>query len=289
MSRWLSDKACIVLCAVINQLCVVINQLKEKAKAQKSMYESCGYDPSTGEKLYPSSGPGERQPQKEEVASASTSSKTSGKTESEVDHGSCRVKTSTHRLRPKKNSSKLVNGATGLPLRKGSRVATTTASGETASSILRERIGLDLDWFCFLGFGVGMTIIGDCLGYGISWLLLRLPAGSMERPMLLVGLLCATNWIPMFVISSFMLAWGLYLGMLTNGRRGFVKAFKGWLVTTIITIAFLFCIKVVQLYDGQEEIDRWQRSLLKELNISTRQHSHKELLNVRLSQADDEE
>ncbi len=438
MVRWLSDKVCVVLGVVINKLCVMINQLKEKAKKQKLTSESCGHDPSTGEKLYPSSGTKAQQSQTEEVASASTASETLEKTESSEKQSSCggrvpkskapeekkrivsskgkktvpsrmakttpaavaksvpapvvepapapvvepapapvvepapapvtapeekkrivlskgkksvpsrMVKTTPTavakpvqapvvepapapmakqpdqasvaepapasvaepapapvtepppapvakqpdpapvRLRLKKNNSNLVDSATGLPLRIGSRVATTTASGESASSILRERIGLDLDWFCFLGFGVGMTTIGGCLGYGISWVFLELSV-NMESPGVFRGLLLVTNWIPMFVISSFMLAWGLYLGMLTNGKRGFVKAFKGWLVTTIIAIAVWFCIKVEQLYDGHKETDRWLRSSLKELNVPIRQHSRREILNVQIAEPEPEE
>ena len=306
MARWLSDKAC-----------AAINQLKEKAKMKKSPSESCGHDPSADKKLCPSNGTEATQPQKEEVASVSTSSETPEKTESSEkesdphpaetespkgemkekekrivsfkvkkpvpsrmaktapasvakpvpapvakpasapvdesaslapvteppaeslsdeqpvdDHGSCRVKLSTHELRRKKNRSNLDHGANDLSLRKDSRLTAANASGETASSLLRERI--DFDLVCFLGFGIGMAIIGLCLGYG-TW---RLLGECLEYPLVFIEAILLTS---VFVTSS-MLAWALYLGMLTNGRRGFVKTFKGWLIIFVLTIFVFMCI-----------------------------------------------
>ncbi len=314
---------------------------------KKSTSESCGHDPSTGEKLCPPSETKEPQPQKEEVAPASASSEPPEKTESSEkesdphpaeaeppkgeskeekkrivsfkvkksvpsrmaktapasvakpvlgpvakpapapvdesapapvdesapapvtappaesssdeppvdDHGSCHMKPSTHGFRPKKNSL-LVKSSTGLPSRTGRHVATTTESGETASSILKER--LDFDSVCFLGFGVGMAIIGVCLGYG-TWKILF---ECMEFPMSLV-FKDAILFMSVLVISS-MLAWALHLGILANGSRGFAKTFKGWLVVFVITIIVFIGIGGMRRNDFLEAAAQHRRSLSEE-------------------------
>lgn len=162
------------------------------------------------------------------------------------DHGSSRMKSSMHGLRQKKYRLNVDNGSNDLSLRKGSRFAAANVSDETASSL--KSVKIDADMVCFLGFGVGMTIVGVFLGYG-TW---RLLFKCIENPLAFMCQQEAILLTSVFVTSS-MLVWSLYLGILTNGRRGFLKTFKGWVITMIISIIILMCIGVQRQKDLQEE------------------------------------
>lgn len=161
-------------------------------------------------------------------------------------HGSSRVKLSTHGLRQKTNRTNLGNGANDLSLRKDSRLAAANAIGETASAQMSVKI--DSDLLCFLGFGVGMTIAGVFLGYW-TW---RLLCKCIENP---ITFMCQREAILLtsIFVTSFMLAWSLFLGVKVNGRQGFLKTFKGWLITMIISIIVLMCIGVERKSDLQKE------------------------------------
>lgn len=180
------------------------------------------------------------------------------------EHGPCHVKVPTHGLRLKKNRSNLYEGAHGQPLRKYSLSAEANASDAMPSTLspLRER--LDFDTVCFLGFGVGMAIIGCGLGY----VTLRLFLEYKERSLLFME---TGHFISLFV-ASLMLIWALYLGILANGKRGFLKTFNGWLVTIIIAIIIFTCIGQSRYHDVEET----RKELKRQLPLSK---EFKELLN----------
>ena len=165
------------------------------------------------------------------------------------DHDSSRMKSSSHGLRLKKNSLNVDNGSKDLSLRKNSRFAAAHAIGETASSL--KSVKIDADLLCFLGFGVGMTIAGVFLGYW-TW---RLLCKWIENPVTLLCQQGAMLLTSVFVVAA-MLVWSLYLGMLTNGRQGFLKTLRGWLITMVISIIVLMCIGVKRQDDMNEAKER---------------------------------
>ena len=174
------------------------------------------------------------------------------------EHGPCHVKVPTHGLRLKKNRSNSCEGAHGQSLRKHRLSAEANASDAMPSTLspLRER--LDFDMVCFLGFGVGMAIIGCGLGYG-TW---RLFMECFNRSPFFreTGL-----FISLFA-TSLMLTWSLYLGILANGKRGFAKTFNGWLVTIISAIIIFTCIGQCRYRDMQEGFQEFNEQFHKSLN-----------------------
>ena len=56
-------------------------------------------------------------------------------------------------------------------------------------------------------------------------------------------------------VTSTMLVWALYLGMLTNGRQGFATTFKGWVTVIAITILVLTYIGGKQRNEFRKEME----------------------------------
>ena len=118
--------------------------------------------------------------------------------------------------------------------------------------------GDGLGVICFIGFGVGAALVGELLAWCIWGLAYHVLDGGI-----LFSQMYAVVLILMLVTELLMMCAG-YAATVTNGWRGFVRAFQGWLVVSIITVIVLIISGELKRRDFQREMREEARRLEQE-------------------------